>query len=76
MTLGEEVKKHKFRPGDKISISGLYSVVHANACVDEHLSLVTKGFTFPFCKTCGNNVEYMLLQEAELVSRDERFIPN
>jgi hypothetical protein len=65
-----------FKPGERISISGIYTVIH-DPSHEYHKHDVTgvRGRRFPPCKTCDNGVRFKLKTEAVHV-HDYRTFPD
>jgi hypothetical protein len=61
-----------FRPGDLVSESGVYAVVH-DQHRQRHYATVLKGERFPLCARCGEAVRFMLMRPATPISEDRHF---
>lgn len=64
--------EHEFRPGDHVSESGIYLVIH-QAHRESHEAVVLRGAVFPVCRECGANVRYRLLRSAASLDADTDF---
>jgi hypothetical protein len=62
-----------FKPGDKITKSGIYSVAHEGKHTDAHEATCIAGKTFPPCDECGDGVRFALVKHARLVTRHDHF---
>jgi len=67
----------EFRPGEKVSTSGVYDVIHDRVDGQEHakdhqLTLLA-GSVFPSCKACQGWVKFRLHQSVEHVGSHPDF---
>jgi hypothetical protein len=62
-----------FKPGDKISKSGIYSVAHEDAHANAQEVTCVAGKKFPPCNECGENVRFVLVKHARHVARQDHF---
>jgi hypothetical protein len=61
-----------FRPGDKVPITGIYSVSHYQHRMPHEVFAVA-GDTFPQCRRCGTRASFTLLQAAVHIDADQDF---
>ena len=63
----------EFAPGDPVSISGVYEVIHAN-CPSKELQMVfLAGQKLPLCPHCKSHVRYQLQRAIPHISEDRDF---
>jgi hypothetical protein len=61
-----------YKPGQKISKSGVYAVKHSDHRPDHEATMVA-GDMFPECSVCGDNVRFRLLRAASVIETDADF---
>ena len=64
--------EQEYRPGDKVSRSGIFLVTHSGHR-DSHEAVILGGGTFPACKVCGEHVRYCLVRNAAPLDGDSDF---
>ena len=62
-----------FKPGDKITKSGIYAVAHERAHSDAQEVTCVAGKRFPPCDECGDGVRFVLVKHARHVARQDHF---
>jgi hypothetical protein len=62
-----------FKPGDKVTKSGIYSVTHDGKHADAQEATVVAGKRFPRCNECGDAVRFTLVKHARHVLRHDHF---
>ncbi len=62
-----------FKPGDKVTKSGIYSVTHDGKHTDAHEATCVAGKRFPPCNECGDAVRFILVKHARHVLRHDHF---
>ena len=67
----------EFKPGDKVSASGIYDVLHDRLDGDTHAEphrvTALAGTTFPHCRGCREWVRFRLYEAAEHIATDPHF---
>lgn len=61
-----------FRPGEAISITGIYRVFHAQHRVSHEVTLLA-GEVFPRCAKCNSDVRFELITQALHAKADSDF---
>jgi hypothetical protein len=56
----------RYRTGQKIPQSGIYKVIHSEHRLPHDVTLIS-GEVFPRCASCGNHVQFELVQAAAAV---------
>ena len=69
---GTSRAEQSFKPGETVSESGVYTVVH-DGHRQKHSATIFKGEKFPQCARCGDNVRFVLLRPSTLISEDVDF---
>jgi hypothetical protein len=70
------MEKHmgEFKPGDNVTTSGIYDVIHDKLDGDDHAHphqvTAISGKVFPACKVCQNWVRFRLYQAAEPIEAE------
>ena len=59
-------------PGELVTQSGIYEICHKDE--PRVKVLLVRNSIFPFCKRCGEQVRYKLLQAAPHISEDPDFL--
>ena len=67
-------KDCSLNPGEMIQHSGVYEICHEDEGRDTVILL--RDTVFPFCRQCGENVRYKLVQRVPHISEDEDFREN
>ena len=62
-----------FKSGEKITKSGIYSVVHADEHTGVHEVTCVAGKKFPPCDECGDGVKFLLVRHARHIARQDHF---
>ena len=62
-----------FKPGDKVTNSGIYEVVHDTNHVAKHEVTCVAGEPFPPCNHCGSRPRFKLVRAAIHISSHESF---
>lgn len=62
-----------FKPGEKITKSGIYSVSHEGKHAEPQEVTCVAGKKFPPCDECGDAVQFVLVRHARHVSRQDHF---
>ncbi len=63
----------RFKSGDKVKKSGIYSVLHEGEHADAHDVTCIAGKMFPECGECGGAVRFLLVRHATHIGRNEHF---
>ena len=58
-------------PGETIQHSGVYEICHEDE--SRATVILMRDTVFPFCRQCGENVRYKLVQRVPHISEDEDF---
>jgi hypothetical protein len=61
-------------PGEQISKSGVYSVVHTNNHTPTHDVTILREGAFPPCNECGNRVYFTLTRAGQCIALNPHFI--
>jgi hypothetical protein len=62
----------QLEPGEVVKESGVYEICHSD---EPRISvLLLRNTFFPYCKQCGENVRYKLIQAAPHISEDPDFL--
>jgi hypothetical protein len=61
-----------FKPGDKVSVSGIYDVLHDHTHSNHQVTCVY-GEPFPPCRNCGKEVRFRLAIAAIHVKSHDNF---
>lgn len=69
----QEIQRILYKPGDKVSKSGIYKVVHDTYHHDVHEVTCIYGEHFPPCNHCGNHPRFQLVRYAQHVMTHEHF---
>jgi len=69
---GTSKAEQSFKPGDAVTESGVYTVVH-DRHRQKHSATIFKGHKFPLCARCGEKVRFLLLRPSALISEDIDF---
>ena len=64
---------YKFKPGEKVKKSGIYSVLHDGEHSRAHDVTCVAGKTFPPCGECDEAVRFVLVKHAKSVGHHEHF---
>lgn len=59
-------------PGETVKESGIYEICHADE--PRVNGLLLRNTVFPYCKWCGEQVRYKLLQPAPHIAEDPDFV--
>ena len=59
-------------PGEVVQCSGVYEICHSDE--PRATVLMFRNTLFPYCRRCGHEVRYKLLQEAPHISEDPDFV--
>ncbi|PYT71297.1 MAG: hypothetical protein DMG41_29620 [Acidobacteria bacterium] len=62
-----------FKPGDEVSRSGIYQVIHANQHAKPHEVTCVYSDRFPPCRDCRQDVRFVLMRGAQHVASHEHF---
>jgi hypothetical protein len=62
-----------FKPGQKVTQSGIYTVIHDPKHKQNHEITCVAGKTFPPCNHCGEHVRFRLKSAAEHVGTNRSF---
>ncbi len=62
-----------FRPGQPVTRSGIYRVIHDPYHHAEHEVTCVFGKKFPPCNHCGHNVRFELVRGAQHIQHNENF---
>lgn len=52
-----------YRPGDSVPKTGIYRVQHGSSHRLVHEATINTGIRFPRCRTCQDQVKFILLRE-------------
>ena len=63
----------QFRPGEKVSNSGIYDVLHDQGHHQQHQVTCVYSEPFPPCRYCGDEVRFRLAIPAIHVKSHEQF---
>lgn len=55
------MKRRKFKPGEKVPVSGIYRVEHDSHRLMHEAALLEKGL-FPQCRKCNSQVRFQLVR--------------
>jgi hypothetical protein len=69
MATGLRRERNAYRPGQKVPISGVYTVVHV-AHRSDHQVIAIRGEELPFCRACGANVSFYPAQPVTYMTQD------
>lgn len=80
LSAGERGNRCEFTLGlfsnlETVLRSGVYRVTHQVTRSRRHNVICTYGMTFPFCKECGPNCEFIFRVPAQEIADDKRFKP-
>jgi hypothetical protein len=56
--------KKVFKPGDAVTVSGIYNVIHDARHKEQHQVTCVKNYRFPPCRGCDKKVRFVLDQAA------------
>jgi hypothetical protein len=62
-------------PGEPISETGIYEVLHDHGHRAAHEAVLHHGDMFPECETCRSKVRFRLIRTAPYIFDDEDFAP-
>jgi hypothetical protein len=62
-----------YRPGDVITESGIYEVIHYRGHRETHDAVMVRGNQFPACEQCGASVRFKMKRTAPYIFHDEDF---
>jgi hypothetical protein len=62
-----------YKAGEKITKSGIYSVLHEGPHAETHEVTCVAGKKFPPCVECGDAVQFVLVRHARHVARQDHF---
>ena len=62
-----------FKPGDRITKSGIYSVTHEGKHAETQEVTCVAGKKFPACDECGDGAQFVLVRHARHVARQDHF---
>ena len=63
------------KPGERVTDSGIYRVVHCADHTGTFAFTLHAGKVFPPCEVCGDQVGYLLIRNAPSIETDEDFKP-
>jgi hypothetical protein len=62
-----------YKAGEKITKSGIYSVLHKGGHAEAQEVTCVAGKKFPPCDECGDAVQFVLVRHARHVARQDHF---
>ena len=72
VTSGSGVSENRQSSGEVASSSGYYHLEHEDHPAQQEL-LVVKGTPLPFCPSCGESIEFVLLRKIDHIDEDPDF---
>lgn len=63
----------EYKPGEIITQSGIYKVIHDNNHHEDHEVTLIKNHTFPPCNHCGKHPRFVLVRAAIHISSHKLF---
>jgi len=69
---GSGVSENRQSSGAMANCSGYYQLEHENHPAEQEL-LVVKGTPLPFCPSCGESIEFVLMRKIDHIDEDPDF---
>jgi hypothetical protein len=63
----------QFKPGQKVTKSGIYRVIHDDNHAEEHEVTAVIGEPFPPCRNCGDEARFELVRAAHHLKNHKLF---